>query len=364
VISGPTAIQFAYHPAGFRSTISWQPVPDAVAYQVYHADTGYYVGSVTGTSCVVYGMQGVLYHHYIVAVDSAGATSTPSNTVDILTSAPSLPAAPAGFDTVAHTAFGVETSTAPLGALPVKIPYEAALVAGDPTALKLMRYTGSGWVDVTTSVDTTRSFVLGASAPSAVFAVMQPNGSVEPTPTVVCTITVSAGINGTISPSAEKTVALGSDSATFSIVPDAGYHIADVLVDGVSVGPVTTYLFTDVLVGHTISATFAADEVTLPTKTHLSGHSKVKVRHALALTGRVTPAPVSVMVAVSVSRLVGKHWVGAGTARIAATNGAYRYDFRAKARGTYRIVAMYAGSRVGSTTYAPSASRPKVVRVR
>ena len=53
------------------------------------------------------------------------------------------------------------------------------------------------------------------------------------------TITASAGAGGTISPSGAVSVPLGG-SKTFTITPDAGYRIADVLVDSVSVGPVAT----------------------------------------------------------------------------------------------------------------------------
>ena len=45
---------------------------------------------------------------------------------------------------------------------------------------------------------------------------------------------------------------------TFTIKASAGHYIADVLVDGVSVGPVATYKFAGVKANHTISATFAA----------------------------------------------------------------------------------------------------------
>src|SRR5439155_868507 len=70
------------------------------------------------------------------------------------------------------------------------------------------------------------------------------------------TITASAGTNGAISPSGAVTVNYGSDQ-TFTITPDAHYHVADVLVDGESVGAVTTYTFTNVTANHTIAATFA-----------------------------------------------------------------------------------------------------------
>ncbi|MDR3685499.1 MAG: IPT/TIG domain-containing protein [Coriobacteriia bacterium] len=72
-------------------------------------------------------------------------------------------------------------------------------------------------------------------------------------------IVPSAGAGGSISPSTTQTVDYGSDSATFTITPDANHHIADVLVDGVSQGPITSYQFTNVGSGHTISASFAID---------------------------------------------------------------------------------------------------------
>src|SRR5206468_2231439 len=70
------------------------------------------------------------------------------------------------------------------------------------------------------------------------------------------TVTASAGANGAISPSGGVTVNYGDDQS-FTITPDAHYHLADVLVDGSSVGAVTSYTFTNVTGDHTISATFA-----------------------------------------------------------------------------------------------------------
>ena len=72
------------------------------------------------------------------------------------------------------------------------------------------------------------------------------------------TITATAGENGSISPSGEFTVTAGADQ-TFTITPDRGYHIQDVLVDGVSVGAVSSYTFAAVEEDHTITATFAKD---------------------------------------------------------------------------------------------------------
>lgn len=68
------------------------------------------------------------------------------------------------------------------------------------------------------------------------------------------TITTSSGSNGTISPTT-SVINYGS-SKTFTITPATGYHIANVVVDGVSQGAVSSYTFSNVTSGHTISATF------------------------------------------------------------------------------------------------------------
>lgn len=87
-------------------------------------------------------------------------------------------------------------------------------------------------------------------------------------------ITATAGANGSISPSGAVEVNCGVDQA-FTITADSGYAVADVLVNGVSVGAVTTYTFENVTEDQTISATFMEfvgpcgeedfESVTLPT---------------------------------------------------------------------------------------------------
>lgn len=69
------------------------------------------------------------------------------------------------------------------------------------------------------------------------------------------TIRASAGVNGTISPVGWTSVGEGGEQ-TFTITPDAGYAVAKVLVDGRSVGAVTSYTFRNVTQDHTIEAVF------------------------------------------------------------------------------------------------------------
>ena len=69
------------------------------------------------------------------------------------------------------------------------------------------------------------------------------------------TITATAGDNGSIDPAGEVTVKEGSNQ-TFTIEANENYAIADVLVDGASVGALSTYTFPNVTGDHTIEATF------------------------------------------------------------------------------------------------------------
>ena len=69
------------------------------------------------------------------------------------------------------------------------------------------------------------------------------------------TIRASAGANGTISPAGWTSVGEGGEQ-TFTITPDAGYAVAKVLVDGRSVGAVTSYTFRNVTQDHTIEVVF------------------------------------------------------------------------------------------------------------
>ena len=72
----------------------------------------------------------------------------------------------------------------------------------------------------------------------------------------VATIDATADEHGKIDPAGTITVPKG-ESKTFTLTPDSGYHIKDVLVDGKSVGAVSTYTFKEVVANHTIHATFA-----------------------------------------------------------------------------------------------------------
>ena len=70
------------------------------------------------------------------------------------------------------------------------------------------------------------------------------------------TITASAGEGGSISDAGETAVTEG-ESKTYTITPDDGYKIADVKINGESVGAADTYTFENVTADATIEAVFA-----------------------------------------------------------------------------------------------------------
>lgn len=77
------------------------------------------------------------------------------------------------------------------------------------------------------------------------------------------TVKASAGEGGTITPSGDVLVAHGN-SAIFTITPEKGYHVKEVLADNKAVTLTDNqYTFTDVKEPHTISASFEKDITTI-----------------------------------------------------------------------------------------------------
>ena len=86
----------------------------------------------------------------------------------------------------------------------------------------------------------------------------------------VITINVSAGHGGSITPSAGVVIGYGL-SKMFAITPRWGYVIEDVVVDGVSAGPVSIYMFSNLTENHTISVTFRKVNHAEPQHVHRGG---------------------------------------------------------------------------------------------
>ncbi len=101
-------------------------------------------------------------------------------------------------------------------------------------------------------------------------------------------ITASAGPNGSISPTGAVNVSAGANQV-FTITPASGFVVQNVLVDGASVGAVTSYTFTNVRATHIINATFAIPQplsVTLTASVTTGPSTGVVLLTALAAGGR------------------------------------------------------------------------------
>jgi hypothetical protein len=88
----------------------------------------------------------------------------------------------------------------------------------------------------------------GTTAVNASFTVDEPSIN-------YFTISATAGEGGSISPGGSVQVEEGGGK-TYTITADKGYEIAEVLVDGVNVGAVSSYTFKNVWERHTIAASF------------------------------------------------------------------------------------------------------------
>lgn len=71
-------------------------------------------------------------------------------------------------------------------------------------------------------------------------------------------IEASSGSGGNISPAGSISVPAGGNKI-FSMIPDENYKVLDVLVDGNSAGPGSTYTFNNVSSSHSIKANFTVD---------------------------------------------------------------------------------------------------------
>ncbi len=73
---------------------------------------------------------------------------------------------------------------------------------------------------------------------------------------ITYTVTVTQTPNGYVTPYTYSGFTQGA-SQTYNITPNAGCHVVDVQVDGVSQGPLTSYTFSNIQTDHSITATYA-----------------------------------------------------------------------------------------------------------
>lgn len=104
----------------------------------------------------------------------------------------------------------------------------------------------------------------------------------------------STGTGGTVVPLGQ-TLVEANDSQRYSIIASKGYRIADVKIDGTSLGAVSSYTFADVAESHSISATFTQETFIISSSNDANGNitplGNVEVGPGDSITFTITPDP-------------------------------------------------------------------------
>lgn len=159
------------------------------------------------------------------------------------------------------------------------------------------------------------------------------------------TITATAGTHGTVNgaEAVSANIAYGSNYA-LTFTPDANYQVADVVVDGVTVGAVDSYEFINVTANHTVEVSFEAIMYTLTATSNMEGCT-------------ITPATTTVQagsnVSYTLSAASGCHLLNviANGEEVAVTNNAFTIT---DVQSDYTIFANFAPNYVTVTVNQPA----------
>ncbi len=187
-----------------------------------------------------------LYVWYATAASYGGIGKLGGSQADLVVSGEIVSIAPPVIDSPAQ-ATGV-----------VDEPFEYRIAADhDPTGFTATGLPGWARLDGATGLVSGTPDAAGVFLATLVATNAWGGDSLELEITVGCVIEATADAGGSIAPSGRLDFA-GGDSQTFAITADPHVEVADVLVDGVSVGVVAEHRFSDIQGNHTIHAVFVS----------------------------------------------------------------------------------------------------------
>ena len=243
------------------ATLTWQqpttyedgtPLTDLAGYKIYYGtSSGVYTKTIDVGKVLTYQLpnltDGVTYYFNVTAYNTglieSGYATEASKTIPASSYALSVVSAGTGSGAVTSSPAGISCGTTCSGSF---APGTSVVLTAAPNASS----TFTGWSGACSGTGTCAVTMDAARSVTATFAIK------------TFTISASAGANGAIAPSGAVSVNYGA-TKSFTITPGAGYHVADILVDGSSIGAVTSYSFTNVLAVHSISADFAVNTYTV-----------------------------------------------------------------------------------------------------
>ncbi len=174
-----------------------------------------------------------------------------------------------------------------------------------------------------------------------------------PNPQAPTYIAVSAGAGGSISPSGIIRVNYGG-SQSFTITPDVGYAIADVLINGTSVGAVSSYTAQNIQAATTISATFAPNPTPTPSPTPsptpISVYPSVRLDPSIGSVGTGVVAELSGFPAYA-TIIVTFGTINVGTLTSATGSGNVQFTVPQVSNGMYNVTATCSSGGVATEAF-------------
>lgn len=248
-------------------------VSDLAGYRLYAGNApGSYQQSVDVGNQTSYTLgslsDGASYYFAVTAYNTAKLESEYSNEINktvLASTATYTITASSGTGGTITAVNNAYTSQSTNGTLTIS---SVTVTAGSSQAFSIAAGTGYQIMDVSVdgvSVGPVTSYTFGNVTANHTIA-----ASFALTTVTSFTVTASAGAGGSITPFGTATLNSGA-SQTYAIAAATGYHISDVKVDGVSVGTVASYTFSNIAANHTIAASFAVTTATSFTITASAG---------------------------------------------------------------------------------------------
>jgi len=223
-----------------------------------------------------------------VILDGTDVTSEVKDSVFILSNVVSGHSVSVVFERIVYTveiSYGVGGSVSPSGDVPVAYGDDLSITISPDAGYALFSVTLDG--DEVTSEVKDSVYVLSDVTSNHTVRVHFEK--------FVYTVSISSGMNGTVSPSGDTPVAYGDD-LTISIVPDEGYRISKVTMDGEDVTSSVTgqeLVLREVKSNHDVTVAF--EKITYTVAVSSGGHGSVDpdgdvlVEYGDSLTVKIAP---------------------------------------------------------------------------
>ncbi len=199
------------------------------------------------------------HNYYANLIDSNGAGSADNPRSGTFLTDQTAPTVNAGSDQTTREVFTTSASASDSTAGIATYAWTKTSGVGNIT------FGSAGSLNTTVTADVSTTYVLRLTVTDNAgnssydeFTLVRPSiGNGGGSFSFVYFINASADSNGNITPKGQVSANAGGNTS-FAITPNTGFQVADVLVDGVSIGAVSSYTFANIQNGHSIRVLFKA----------------------------------------------------------------------------------------------------------